>query len=210
MAVTRVHYQIDARRTALVSVDFQVGFGEAAWEPVPHAAAAVENFRTAAKLWRAAGGTVMHVQTYYTAEARPAGRMEDFAPDIAEALAEGAPAAAAYPDLVLPGDVLIRKLCFSATCSSDLLERLRAGGYDTAVVGGLTTPICVQTTVDGLSMAGIKTVVLADACASQAIGSLSAEAAHDAAIERMGYVFAGIGTAAGFARRVAELDVRVA
>jgi nicotinamidase-related amidase len=63
---------------------------------------------------------------------------------------------------------------------------------DTVVVGGLTTPICVQTTVDALSMTGFKVIVLADACASQAIGTLSAEQAHAAAIQRMAYLFAAV------------------
>jgi nicotinamidase-related amidase len=68
------------------------------------------------------------------------------------------------------------------------------------VVGGLTTPICVQTTVDGLSMVGIKVIVLTDACASQAIGALSAEDAHAAAIERMAYLFAAVQDTGTFVR----------
>jgi nicotinamidase-related amidase len=52
------------------------------------------------------------------------------------------------------------------TVSSDLVAQLRARGVDTVVTGGLTTPICVQTTVDGLSMTGLKVIVLADACAA--------------------------------------------
>jgi biuret amidohydrolase len=76
--------------------------------------------------------------------------------------------------------------------SSDLVDQLRARDIDTVVVGGLTTPICVQTTVDGLSMVGLKVIVLADACASQAIGALSAEQAHEAAIQRMAYLFAAV------------------
>ena len=60
------------------------------------------------------------------------------------------------------------------------------------VVGGLTTPICVQTTVDGLSMVGLKVIVLADACASQAIGTLSAQDAHSAALQRLAYLFAAV------------------
>jgi hypothetical protein len=61
----------------------------------------------------------------------------------------------------------VYKTTFSAVLSSDLVAQLRARGVDTVVTGGLTTPICVQTTVDGLSMTGLKVIVLADACASQ-------------------------------------------
>jgi nicotinamidase-related amidase len=65
---------------------------------------------------------------------------------------------------------------------------LKSRGFDTAIVGGLTTPICVETTVDGLSMAGIQVAVLSDATASQPIGAYSAELAHEFSIARMGYL----------------------
>jgi hypothetical protein len=84
---------------------------------------------------------------------------------------------------------LVAKTTFSAVAGSDLLAQLRARNFDTAMVAGLTTPICVQTTVDGLSMGGVKVVLLEDACASQAIGRFSAEEAHQAAVDRMGYAF---------------------
>ena len=67
-------------------------------------------------------------------------------------------------------------------------------------------PICVQTTVDGLSMTGFKVIVLADACASQAIGALSAEQAHAAAIQRMAYLFAAAEDTATFVAKVRALQ----
>ena len=56
-------------------------------------------------------------------------------------------------------------------------------------MGGLTTPICVGTTSDGLSMAGVKVVVLEDACASQPFEGFSAQDAHAFAIARFRYQF---------------------
>jgi nicotinamidase-related amidase len=47
-------------------------------------------------------------------------------------------------------------------------------------------------------MVGIKVIVLTDACASQAIGTLSAEDAHAAAIQRMAYLFAAVQTTETF------------
>jgi nicotinamidase-related amidase len=182
----------------LVSVDFQVGFGRDSWEPVPHADAAVRNFIRAAQAWREIGGTVIHVHIAYTPERGPTGRMTDFISDIAGALAKDSPATVFYDGLIQDGDILVPKTTFSAVISSDLLAQLQSRHFDTAVVGGLTTPICVQTTVDGLSMSGIKVVLLEDACASQAIGRFSAEQAHQAAVDRMGYLFAQIETTAGF------------
>jgi nicotinamidase-related amidase len=201
---SRVRYDLDPKTTALISIDIQKGFGEAAWEPVPHANRAVANFRRAAKAWRAIGGTVVHVQTYFTPDIKPTGRMTDFAPDIATALAKGAPDAEPYADLIAEGDIIVLKTTFSAVMGGGLLDQLRARGFDGAVVGGLTTPICVQTTVDGLSMSGIKVTVLADACASQAMGATSAEAAHAAAIDRMAYIFAGVETTESFIARITQ------
>ena len=151
----RVTYPIDPATTALVSVDFQVGFGRDSWVPVPHAEAAVRNFIVAAHAWREVGGTVIHVHTAYTPDCLSTGRMTDFAPDVAAALAKGSPAAAFYEGVVQDGDFLVRKTTFGAVISSDILAQLQSRHFDTAVVGGLTTPICVQTTVDGLSMTSL-------------------------------------------------------
>jgi ureidoacrylate peracid hydrolase len=191
-AVSKVSYPVTPGRTALLGIDFQFGFGEGSWEEVPHAAAAVENFRKASRAWRQGGGAVVHVQTVHTKDRPPTGNITDFEPGIAAALAAGTKAAEPYPGLIEDGDLIVYKTSFSAVIASDLVDRLRARGIDTVVVGGLTTPICVQTTVDGLSMVGIKVIVLTDACASQAIGALSAEDAHAAAIERMAYLFAAV------------------
>jgi nicotinamidase-related amidase len=199
----RVVYAIDPMTTSLVSVDFQVGFGR--WVSVPHAGAAVRNFIEAVQAWREVGGTIIHVHTLYTPERGPTGRITDFVPDVASALAKESLYAAFYDGVVKEGDILVCKTTYGAVISSDLLTQLRSRNLDTAVVGGLTTPICVQTTVDGLSMSGIKIVLLEDACASQAMGGLSAEQAHQAAIDRMGYAFAQIETTAGFVAKAKAL-----
>jgi len=56
---------------------------------------------------------------------------------------------------------------------------------------------------DGLSMLGFRVIVLADACASQAIDPLSPQQAHAAAIGRMGYLFAAIEDTSAFIGRLA-------
>jgi nicotinamidase-related amidase len=200
--VSNVSYPVAPGTTVLLTIDCQFGFGAGSWEQVPHADAAVANLRKASRAWRESGGTVAHVQTVYTPERGPSGRITDFEPGIAGALAAGTRAAEPYPDLVLDGDLVVYKTSFSAVLSSDLVHQLRARDIDTVVVGGLTTPICVQSTVDGLSMTGLKVIVLSDACASQAIGTLSAEQAHDAAIQRMAYLFAAVEDTDAFVAKV--------
>ena len=202
-----VSYAIDPRSAALVGVDFQVGFGHG-FEPVPHADEAVATFIALARAWRAAGGTVIHVHTTYTPERTPTGRITDFVPGIADALSEGSPLAAFYDGMVEDDDVLVAKTTFSAVLGSDLPAELARRGLDTAVVGGLTTPICVQTTVDALSMTGTKVCLVRDACASQPMGDLTAEQAHDAAVQRMGYLFATVATAAEVVRSIGAVTAK--
>jgi nicotinamidase-related amidase len=189
--VSTPEYAVDPATTALVSIDLQVGFGEL--EPVPDAPAAVAAFIRAADAWRAAGGDVIHVHMAFVARDEP-GRLPDFAPGVVDALAEGAPMTAFYDGVVQAGDLVLRKTRFSAVTSSDLLGVLRERGVETVVVAGLTTPICVQTTVDGLTMGGYKVVLVEDACASQPMGPVSAQEAHRAAVERMRYLFARVVT----------------
>jgi len=189
-------HDLSPARAALISVDFQLAFGNGGWEHVPHADAAVNRFNQLATHWRAAGGVVMHVHTtFYEGEEIPESRT---------ALREGSVGASFYPGVVGDGDVLIRKRGFSAVAGSDLLDVLGRHDFDTAVVGGLTTPICVQTTVDGLSMAGIRVAVLSDATASQPIGPYSAELAHEFSIARMGYLLGQVITTQELIGRVGK------
>src|ERR1017187_9422874 len=102
-AVSNVFYPVTPATTVLLSIDCQFGFGAGSWEQVPHADAAVGNFLKASRAWRECGGTVAHVQTLYTPERQPSGRITDFEPGIADALGAGTRAAEAYPDLVLDG-----------------------------------------------------------------------------------------------------------
>ena len=112
----RVTYPIDPATTALVSVDFQVGFGRDSWVPVPHAEAAVRNFIVAAHAWREVGGTVIRVPIpAYTPDCLPTGRMTDFLPMLPQRLRRA-------PLLQLSMRVSFRMAIFS--CARPHLERL--------------------------------------------------------------------------------------
>jgi nicotinamidase-related amidase len=183
-------YDLKPAHTVLLGVDFQQGFGAGAWEHTPDAAAAVSNFRAAARSWRRAGGRVIMCREIYYPSDFPG---PDGAP-IAEVvehhpLMSGRENAEFYPDLVEPEDLVIRKTGFSAVAAGDLLDVLAEHGWDTVVMGGLTTPICVGTTSDELSMAGVKVVILEDACASQEFDGFSAQDAHAFALARFRYQF---------------------
>lgn len=183
-------YDLSPDHTVLLGVDFQQGFGDGAWEQTPDALAAVGHFREAAAAWRGIGGRViMCREIYYPSDyVGPDG--EPIADIVAHhPLMSGRDNAEFYPGLVEPGDLVMRKKGFSAVAAGDLLEILAEHGWDTVVMGGLTTPICVGTTSDGLSMAGLRVVILEDACASQSFEGFSAEDAHAFALARFRYLF---------------------
>ena len=79
-AVSNVSYPVAPGTTVLLTIDCQFGFGAGSWEQVPHADAAVENLRRAALAWRECGGEVVHVQTVYTPERAPSGRITGCVP----------------------------------------------------------------------------------------------------------------------------------
>jgi biuret amidohydrolase len=183
-------YDLSPVRTVVLGVDFQQGFGDGAWEHTPDAAAAVSNFREAAASWRRAGGRVIMCREIYYPSDYPGPDGEPIADVVRHhPLMSGRENAEFYPGLVEPEDLVMRKTGFSAVAAGDLLDILAEHGWDTVVMGGLTTPICVGTTSDDLSMAGVKVVILADACASQAFEGFSAQDAHAFALARFRYQF---------------------
>ncbi|HEV7204881.1 MAG TPA: cysteine hydrolase [Jatrophihabitans sp.] len=192
-------YDLSPEHTVLLGVDFQKGFGDGAWEHTPDAAAAVANFRAAAASWRAAGGRVILCREIYY----PGDYLGPDGEPIEEVvrhhpLMSGKENAEFYPDLVEPDDLVMRKTGFSAVAAGALLDILAQHGWDTVVMGGLTTPICVGTTSDDLSMAGVKVVILEDACASQSFEGVSAQDAHSFALARFRYQFGQTMTASEF------------
>ena len=192
-------YDLRPSHTVLLGVDFQLGFCEGGWEDTPGATAAVENFRVAARAWRAAGGHVVlcreiyYPSDYVGADGTPIQAIVDNHP-----LMDGREQSQFYPDLVHEGDIVMRKKGFSAVQAGNLLEILAEHGWDTVVMGGLTTPICVGITADDLSMAGIKVVVLSDACASQSFDGVAAADAHRVTLARLRYQFTQTMTSAQF------------
>lgn len=184
-----VRYSLSPISSVLVGIDIQRAFGEAI--PVPNVDKALVRIRDLLQAWRAAGGRVILTRQTYAAESE-VGRLADFLPHAYDVLRDGSPLAEFYDGIAQPDDVVVRKTQFSALQGTDLLARLRNDDIETVQIMGLTTPICVQATVDAISMNGFQVVVAEDACASQPMGELSAVQAHDAAIQRMGYVFAEV------------------
>jgi nicotinamidase-related amidase len=198
-------YDLSPDHTVLLGIDFQQGFGDGAWEHTPDAPAAVASFRRAAATWRSAGGRVVLCREIYYPDDYPGPDGEPIAEVVDNhPLMSGRVNAEFYPGLVEPEDLLLRKKGFSAVAAGDLLDVLAEHGWDTVVMGGLTTPICVGTTSDDLSMAGVKVVILEDACASQPIEAFSAQEAHAFALARFRYLFGQTMTVQEFTESVSS------
>jgi nicotinamidase-related amidase len=201
-------YDLSPDHTVLLGVDFQQGFADGGWEHTPDAPRAVSQFARAAAGWRGAGGRVLMCREIYYPSDYPGPDGEPIAEVVAHhPLMSGRDNAEFYPGLVEPGDLVMRKTGFSAVAAGNLLELLAEHGWDTVVMGGLTTPICVGTTSDGLSMAGIKVVILEDACASQSFDGFSAQDAHAFALARFRYQFGQTMTTQEFGQYVDGLHV---
>ena len=195
------------RRTTLLLVDVQQAFGNVV--PVPNATAAVANARRLADAWRENGESPIVTQHVYDSK-EEVGRIQDFIPHIHSVLKSDSDHAELYPGF-REGTEIVRKNRFSAVLGTDLISRLRNRETEVVVVAGLTTPICVQATVDSLAMADFRVVVAEDACAAQAMGdAATAEDSHLAAIRRMGYVFAEVLTTRHVLDRFRAMSVAAA
>lgn len=83
-------------------------------------------------------------------------------------------------------DFLIDKARYSAFLGTPLENILRANAIDTLMVGGVTTSMCVESTVREAAQRDFRTFVVRDAC-----GDFS-QARQDASLEAMEFGFAGV------------------
>jgi ureidoacrylate peracid hydrolase len=99
----------------------------------------------------------------------------------------------------LPGEIVLDKTRYSAFYDTDLEERLRTLGVDTVIVCGVTTNICVESTVRDAFFRDIRTVVPSDGTAAVT------PALHEGALEDFRYGFGQVGTVDEIAAALAAL-----
>ncbi len=191
-------YPINPKRTIMLGIDWQLAFGGII--PVPKASEALENAKFALNLWRPMGKVVLTRHIFKNPS--EVGRLADSIPNVHQVLGSDSPDAILYPDVFQDGDTLLDKTRFNALIGTDLSDTLEREDIDTVVVCGLTTPICVQATIDGLMMSNRKVILLEDACASQAMGNIGPEDAHQNALQRMNSLLAEVITTDSFANRI--------
>ena len=143
------------KNAALILIDIQQGFDDAAYWGPRNNPGAEAKCAELLEVWRASRRPVFHVQHRSTAPGSP--------------LSPGQPGCEHKPEVKpLPDEPVIGKQVNSAFIGTDLEARLRGAGIGTLVIVGLTTPHCVSTTTRMAGNLGFHTYVAADACAAYA------------------------------------------
>ena len=174
---------IDLDKTALVIIDMQRdflepgGFGAALGNDVTRLRAAVEPCRAVLIAARKAGLLVIHTREGHRPDLSDAPPLKVERGDPAlrigapgpmgRILIRGEPGHDIIPELYpIAGEPVIYKPGKGAFCQTDLELMLRNRGIETLLVCGVTTEVCVNTTVREAIDRGFRCIVLSDCCAS--------------------------------------------
>jgi biuret amidohydrolase len=174
---------IDPRRTAVVLIDMQRdflergGFGETLGNDVSLLHAAVAPCRALLEAARRLEMLVVHTREGHLPDLSdaPVAKLERGAPSLrigapgpmGRILIRGEPGHDIVPSLApLPGEPVVDKPGKGAFYATDLQAILSDQGIDTLIVGGVTTEVCVHTTVREANDRGYRCIVPADCCAS--------------------------------------------
>lgn len=176
-------FAFDPARAALIIIDMQRdflqpgGFGTLLGNDVSLLAHAVEPCRNLLAAARAARLLVIHTREGHRPDladcppakltrSPPGMRIGDQGP-MGRILVRGEAGHDIIPELApLPGEVVLDKPGKGAFCQTDLDLILRNRGIEALLVAGVTTEVCVSTTVREANDRGYRCLVVADACAS--------------------------------------------
>jgi nicotinamidase-related amidase len=174
---------IDLDRTALVIIDMQRdflepgGFGAALGNDVARLRPAIAPCRAMLDAARARGLLVIHTREGHRPDLSDAPRLKVERGDPAlrigapgpmgRILVRGEPGHDIIAELApQAGEPVIDKPGKGAFYQTDLDLMLRNRGIETLLVGGVTTEVCVNTTVREANDRGFRCIVLGDCCAS--------------------------------------------
>jgi ureidoacrylate peracid hydrolase len=170
------HDTIEAGRAALVVIDMQNYFcAEGFPAEVPLARAIVPTINRLARAMRAAGGTVVWVQTDSAQALARWGNHHKhmLTPERVEKRLAGLDASAEgfglFGDLeALPGDLRVKKVTYSAFMpgSSDIDAQLAGRGIDTVLIAGTATNVCCESSARDAMLRDYRVIMLSDANAT--------------------------------------------
>ncbi|RZM04690.1 MAG: cysteine hydrolase [Variovorax sp.] len=172
-------YEFELARTALVLIDMQRdfvepgGFGESLGNDVSLLQAIVPATRAVLEAWRAAGGWVVHTREAHLpdlsdcppakrARGRPSLRIGDVGP-MGRILVRGEPGSAIIDALApIEGELVVDKPGKGMFHATGLDQRLRERGITHLLFGGVTTEVCVQTSMREANDRGYEGLLLED------------------------------------------------
>jgi nicotinamidase-related amidase len=174
---------VESSRTAFIIIDMQRdflqsgGFGEALGNDVSRLRVAVQPIQQVLAVARKAGLLVIHTREGHRPDLTdapplkvdrgdPKTRIGALGP-MGRILVRGEPGHDIIPELYpAPGEPIVDKPGKGAFYQTDLELMLKNRGIDTLLVCGVTTEVCVNTTVREANDRGFRCLVLSDCCAS--------------------------------------------
>jgi nicotinamidase-related amidase len=174
---------IDPDRTAVVIIDMQRdflepgGFGDSLGNDISQLTRVIAPCRTLLAGARANGILVIHTREGHRPDLSdaPKAKVERGAPSMrigdqgpmGRILIRGEPGQDIVPELYpLPGEPVIDKPGKGAFYATDLHAILQYRGIDALIICGVTTEVCVHTTVREANDRGFRCIVPADCCGS--------------------------------------------
>jgi len=176
-------YSFELKHTALMIIDMQRdfilpgGFGESLGNDVTRLSAIVPTLERLLLAWREAGGVVVHTREAHLPDlsdcppsklerGHPSQKIGDQGP-MGRLLVRGEWGSDIIDDLTpLPGELLIDKPGKGAFYNTDLHTLLQSRGITHLVITGVTTEVCVQTTMREANDRGYECVLIEDATQS--------------------------------------------
>jgi nicotinamidase-related amidase len=176
-------YSFDPVHVALLCIDFQRdfvepgGFGESLGNDVSRLRSAIEPTRAVLAAFRDRGWTVIHTREGHRPDltdlfpakrdrGNPSLRIGEEGP-MGRLLVRGSPGHDIVPELApQPGEVVLDKPGKGSFYATDLETILRARGITHLVVTGVTTEVCVQSTVREANDRGFESLILSDCTGS--------------------------------------------
>jgi nicotinamidase-related amidase len=179
IAADPFEYRFALRTAALVIIDMQRdfiergGFGETLGNDVTRLQAIVPTVQRVLQAWRAAGGFVVHTREAHRPDlsdcppakrlrGNPSLRIGDRGP-MGRILVAGEPGSEIVPELApIAGELVIDKPGKGAFYATPLHEELRRRGITHLAVMGVTTEVCVQTTLREANDRGYECLLVED------------------------------------------------